>query len=223
MIVRSMPLVIILAVLAFISDGPIRPGSKSLNTNQIPLGIDSLYILIPKNGQFYIGGNMTLQTGLSDFKGKKVLNRVERTVAADGTLFSVDSFMVAQHSLLPLYQRLQDPQGKHKLNFDRMAKSAFYDNSLDIILASLPLRPRYKAHLALTGEKGDQIADIQVVGKTAIKTADGKECNSWKVQVDSGENSGTYWVADQSRVLVRFEPAAQNMIIARIRGCPVSI
>ncbi len=221
--VRSIPLVIILVVLAFLGDGPIRPGSKSLNTNQIPLGTDSLLILIPQNGQLYIGGSLVLQTGLEDYNGKKVLSRVERSVAHDGTLFSVDSFMVAQNSLFPLYQRSQDQGGAHKLDLGNMNKPAFYGNSMDLILASLPLRSGYEAHLALTDEKGNQIANIQVIGMGSIKTAEGEECNSWEIQVNASDNSGIYWLSDPGRVLVRYAPAARNMIIARIRGCPASI
>jgi len=219
---RSLTLLIVLIVFAFIGDGPIRPGNKSLNTSQITLGIDSLLILIPHNGHLYKVGSLVLNTDLVDDNGERVLRRVEHATH-DDTLVSVDSFMVAQNTLLPLYQRSLDSKGTHKLDLSDMTEPEFYDNSMDLILASLPLSSGYKAKLALIGENAELIAYIQVVGKVSIKTVDGLKCNSWEIRVDAGEDSGTYWLSDRSRILIRYVTTAQNMIIARIRGCPVSI
>ena len=214
-------MLIVLIVFVFIGDGPIRPGNKSLNTSQIPLGIDSLLILIPQNGHLYKVGSLVLNTDLVDDNAERALRRVEHATH-DGTLVSADSFVVAQNTLLPLYQRSQDSKGTHKLDLRKMTKPEFYDNSMDLILASLPLSSGYKANLALIGENAELIADIQVVGKVSIKTVNGQKCNSWEIQVDVGEGSGTYWLSDRSRILVRYVTAAQNMIIAKIHGCPVS-
>lgn len=208
------------AVAALTFSDPIRPGDPALNAERIAVGEDTLLYLFPHEDGLYVGALLRLQTYAQSAGDSSALVRVERTLGPDDEPLHVDSFAVTRTSLAPLHQSTITPDGSsHIATFDG---HAFYSNAMDMILAALPLREGYVANLILTTGQpsGEQIAYVEVHERAPVATATGSECLAWRIQVTTEGGSGTYWINDDPRLLVRYVPLDESMVIARKDGCP---
>ncbi|HLL84127.1 MAG TPA: hypothetical protein VK420_15800, partial [Longimicrobium sp.] len=96
---------------------------------------------------------------------------------------------------------------------------AFYSNSVDMVLAALPLAEGYEAGIRLSGgDAHDGVAPVRVTGQEEVATGDAGRCRAWRVEVGGDGPAGTYWIGADDRALVRFDGGGGGRILRRA-GC----
>ena len=204
-------LLLALLPLGFLSTGPILPGDASLDPSLVRTGTDSLVVMVLQDGQLGLVGTMTFDTRTD---GGDVLSRKERLVGTGGAEVNVDSFALDARTLAPTY-RVVDGQERTTTG------GAFHPNSVDIVLAALPLADGYSAELAL--ETGG--ADLAPTGTVRVRGVEqgalpsGEVCPTWEVEVVTGGRRGLYLIDQESRKLVRYFSPSEGLLINRVRGC----
>lgn len=198
----------------------LRPGHSDLDTQQVPLGLDTLAVLMPAQDSLRIVAVLTLHTKFQQ-RQEALLIRGETMFGLDGSILQTDSFAVSKSTLAPRYQKGSSPEGATQLSFDD--ESAFYDNTMDIILGALPLEEGYAASLALIGTDGPAVAQIHVGALGSIQSLEGIACVAWPITVATSATAGTYWIAEDSRALIRYVPRDGSFMVARLRGCALPV
>jgi len=172
--------------------------------------MDSLIVLISQNDQLSPVGIMVFTTQTGD----GTLSRTERLEGLDGSLVNADSFALDARTLAPVYRVVE---GQERVT----TGEAFHPNSIDVVLAALPLADGYSAELALESEGTDlaPTATVRVRGVEQASLPTGEVCPSWDVEVVIGEERGIYLIDQESRKLVRYLSLSDGLMVNRIRGC----
>lgn len=186
------------------------PGAPSLDPSRIREGTDSLVVMVVQGDQISIAGRMVFGTR----RVGDVVGRTERMSGLEGVEASVDSFALDARTLSPTYR----VAAGHEI---RTPGKAFHPNSVDLVLAALPLAEGYAAELALETEGADlaPTASVSVHGTESIRLPSGETCPSWSVRVTIGDQTGLYLLSMQSHALVRYVSRSDGQLLNRIRGC----
>ena len=201
---------VLLPLIALLSRDPVRPGASSLDPARIAAGTDSFLVAVQQNGQLGIVGVLVLSTR-KDASG--VLTRNERLESLEGQSLQVDSFALDAATLAPIHQ---ETDGGSAL----VLGTAFHDNSVDVVLAALPLAPGFEAELILEREGGgEQTATARVTGTESVALVDGQTCPSWRVEVTAEGEAGAYYIGKASHELMRYHSPSAGLLINRARGC----
>ena len=89
--VRLLPVLLIGLLLATASSSDVlRPGDPALDTQQVPLGRDTLAVLMPVQDSLRIVAVLTLHTRLQQHTDEPLLVRQERMVGLDRSLLQSD-------------------------------------------------------------------------------------------------------------------------------------
>jgi len=211
----------------------VRAGSTVVNASRIAARTDT----------FAIGddeGAAALLVIRTAALGDSALLRVERIVA--GTLeISVDSFAARTPSLAPLYDDEHRRESSRQLTFHPgrvlgkvtprggatrrvnavLAPPAFYMNTSDLLLASLPLAEGRRFDVRMWDpEKGPYLLRVRVARAETVPTLEGGRCDAWRVEASDLGGPSVYWMEKGTQSLLAY--AADNVIIRvlRHRACP---
>ena len=212
----------------------IGPGSAEIRAEQVRERADTLDLLVPQGGGAQAAGMVVLQTTLGEAQG--VLVRVERITDGDGNLMALDSFTVDRATLAPLTVLARGGTGMRKLRWEAgrvrghdadggtidvaADEPAFYSNSVDMVLAALPLAEGYEAAIRFSGgDEQNGSSPVRVTGQEDVTTGDGGRCRAWRVEVGGSGHAGTYWIGAGDRALVRFDGGSGGVRILRRNGC----
>jgi hypothetical protein len=209
----------------------VGPGSAEIRTDSLRDHADTLDLMIARGDEAVLMGTAVLRTTLTD---AATLLRVER-VTVQGVVMGVDSFTLDRRTLAPVAVHTEERNLKRTLRFEGgrvrgsgdgapadtvLAAPAFYGNSMDLVLAALPLRAGYETGVRFFdyGKEGAATARVRVAGTEDVATRDGGRCTAWRVEVEGGSHTGTYWIGAGSRSLVRYD-GGSGLRILRRSGC----
>jgi hypothetical protein len=210
----------------------VGPGSAEIRTDSLRDHVDTLEVMLSRGEEAVSMGTLVLRTTRTD---SATLLRVERVTVSGGMVMGVDSFTVDRRTLAPIAVHTVERDRTRELRFvegrvrasgggapveTRLAAPAFYGNSTDLVLAALPLRAGYEARVRFFdhGDEGAATARLRVTGSEDVVTRDGGRCAAWRVEVEGGSHTGTYWIAAGDRSLVRYD-GESGLRILRRTGC----
>ena len=110
-----------------------------------------------------------------------------------------------------------EQSGKPTRQIDTPAPGGAYSSaSFDLILQSAPLADRYAVTIsAFSGRQGTKLVSAKVRGSEKLPRFGA----TWRVEADFGERTATFWIAKDSRRLVRqlvhVAPGLDILILAR--------
>jgi hypothetical protein len=211
----------------------IGPGSPGLRPDAVRERTDTLDMLAPQGGTARAVAMVVLRTSAGERPG--VLLRVERVTGADGEIFARDSFVVERATLAPVAAHGWDGTDTRALRWEEgrmrgldadetidrpIGAPSFYANSVDMVLAALPLAEGFEALVRFSGgEAADGPVPVHVSAREEVATADGGRCPAWRVEVGGSGHSGSYWIGADDRALVRFDAEGGRIRIVRRNGC----
>ncbi len=180
----------------------IAPGDPRLQASRISTGSDTLAVLVTGQGDPQLAGMLALRTLVTTGEAPSIV-RTESALMPDGSWDAVDTFTLDATTLAP------------------PGADVFYGNSMDLLLASLPLERGFEARVMLSSPDGASLpADVRVTAREDIRVARSPvECAAWRVDVAHDGKETTYWIARESRVLARFVSLSENLLVARIAAC----
>lgn len=192
----------------------IRPGDPSLDPTRVHAGTDTLAVASIRGEQVGIVGVMFLQTSRA---ANDAISRKERVVDANGLEMSADSFALDANTFAPIYRVLA---GATRVD----TSASFHPNSLDIVLAGLPLSDGFSAELALDTETTElpSTAQVRVLRAEDVKLVVGTSCPGWMVEMTIGSKKSLYWIGRDSGALLQFVSPTEGIFVTRTRGCPGS-
>lgn len=220
------------APLAAAQSPEVGPGSAEIRTDALRERVDTLELLLARGEEAVSMGMVVLRTTRPD---TATLLRVERVTVSGGTLMGVDSFTVNLRTLAPIAVHTTERRETRKMRFEegrvrgsgaagpvetRLSAPAFYGNSTDLVLAALPLRAGYEARVRFFDHGAREAAPVRVrvAGSEDVATHGGGRCTAWRVDVEGGSHTGTYWIAAGDRSLVRYD-GGHGLRILRRSGC----
>ena len=192
----------------------LRPGDPSLDSTRVHLGADTLAVAVSRGGQTRLVGAMFLQPSRAS---DGTIDRKEHLLGGDGLLINADSFALDGRTFAPVYRILAGA-------VRRDTSKAFHPNSLDIVLAGLPLTDGYSAELALDAEGTElpSVAQVRVIRAEDVRLVIGTHCPAWMVETTIGRERSLYWIGQGSGALLQYFSPSERMMITRTRGCPES-
>ncbi len=214
----------------------IGPGSAEVQAGEVRERADTLDLLMVQGGAAQATGMVVLRTAPGEAQG--VLLRVERVTDGDGSLVVLDSFTVDRGTLAPRTVHARGGTGTRTLRWEAgrvrgrgaqgdtidvaAGEPAFYANSVDMVLAALPLAEGYEAGVRFSGgDVQNGVTPVRVTGREEVATGDGGRCRAWRVEVGGSGHAGTYWMGADDRALVRFDGGGGVRILRR-SGCPAA-
>jgi hypothetical protein len=216
----------------------VLPGSARLSPEHIRIGLDTFAVVAEREGQAQVVAILMLRTDSMLVEGRRLLLRTEVMEGGGGMVIHTDTFSLGLTDLIPVRQRSWDGQTRQSLDFSRSdvhgkrtragldsivtfatPEPAFYANSIDLVLAALPLTKGFSARLPLADASGVKTAQVVVEDREEVSAADGTTCEAWRIRIRGSGNQGTYWlgVAD-GRILI-FDGGEGMLKIVRVRGC----
>jgi hypothetical protein len=209
----SLTTALLILVAASLADA-LRPGTARVDASQLALGTDSLAVVVMNGSQARYTGLLTLRTTRLNQFGQRMILRSKTITGLDDRIISRDSFAVSAPTFEPLFRITEE--GERRM-FDG---NAFYANSLDLLLAALPLEEEYTVQLALdTLGTTARVADVEVTGQEMVQTAAGETCEAWRVEVTRGQVQDLYWIGTTPRRLLQYASPADGVVISQLRGC----
>jgi hypothetical protein len=215
----------------------LRPGSAAVSTQTITNRVEEFEVFAGDDGSRRAIGRMTLRTRVVTNGGEATVVRTEALWINDQVV-QVDSFTLHRQTLAPLQLRSTFTETGVSLEFapgtvrqvddgDWGADTAdvplpepvFLSGTTDLLLAALPLRPGYRARLAVYDADegiGTVAIDVEVIEEVALP--DGGSVSAWRVAVDENGAASTYWMDRESRTLVQFESAGGAFRVIRSLG-----
>jgi hypothetical protein len=198
-------LLLTLTATAQVSD-PISLGDARFDADCVPIGSDTLLVLAVAGADTTLAGVLRLTTRATD----GALTREEAMLTREGSWSTLDTFALDPQTMAP------------------PGDDAFYGNSLDVLLAALPLGEGFAAQVLLGQPDGPpQPAELSVTAAETVRAAQapgtnapagGYDCPAWRVDVLHQGKPSAYWIGRASGRLVRFASPAEGIEIRRI-GC----
>ena len=179
----------------------VRPGDPSLDGARVAVGTDSLAVVDISSGARLTDGLVVLETR----REGDVLLRAERFAVPGAPAVAADSFALDAATLAP---RGGGPD-------------AFHPNSVDVVLAALPLADGYAARLAVHAEPGPGTEEVTIkaVRADTVRTLDGGACAAWRVDLVEDGAPAVYWIGRDRPVLVRYASPGEGVAFVRLRTC----
>lgn len=211
----------------------VRPGSPLLAASRLAARTDT-FELRP-NGTDAI--QLVITTAAL---GDSALLRVER-LSYEGNELGVDSFAVRIRGLAPLFAvnrsaaavaRMTFPPGRAEGGFtprdgaeraisEALSEPVFYANSVDLVLASLPLAAGRSFDLATWSPSGHAVMlTARVARAETMEAVDGARCQAWRVEaVDEDGTESVYWIEQGSGSLLGYSTDGMELTIVRHAAC----
>lgn len=212
----------------------VRPGNPLLNTSRIAARTDTFELRVEDQEPI----ELVIRTTAV---GDTALLRVER-MNVDGTELNVDSFAVRRSTLAPLFAETRGALASSRLTFpagrvegtvtprddaertvsESLTAPTFYSNSVDMVLAALPLEAGRSFSLGMwaPSTSADDLQARVVRAETAF-TADGGRCDAWRVEsTDAEGQTSVYWLERGTHSLLAYSARGMEIRIAHHPGCP---
>ncbi|HEX8675128.1 MAG TPA: hypothetical protein VF710_24725 [Longimicrobium sp.] len=210
----------------------VRPGSPLLDASRIAARTDTFAIRVEGADPI----QLVIRTAAL---GDTALLRVER-MSLKGRELSFDSFTVRIRGLAPLFAesrgevaaRLTFPPGRVEGSYtaadgaerkvsEALSAPAFHANSIDLVLASLPLAPGRSFDLATWTPAGlDGVISVRVARAETVQAGDGARCEAWRVEtVDENGTESVYWVEQSTGSLLGYASNSMEIRIVRHASC----
>ncbi len=211
----------------------VRPGSSLLNASRIVARTDTFELRVEGGSPI----QLVLRTAAL---GDTALLRVER-MSFEGREIAVDSFAVRTRGLAPLFVESRGTSGGSRLTFppgrvegtytppdgeqrtiaETLSEPRFYANSLDLLLASLPLEAGRSFDLATWSPAGlDGVITVRVPRAETVQAVDGARCDAWRVEtMDESGRTPVYWIERNTGALLGFSDAGMEIRIIRHGTC----
>ncbi|HEX8212451.1 MAG TPA: hypothetical protein VF584_19905 [Longimicrobium sp.] len=211
----------------------VPPGSPLLDASRIAARTDTFELRADGTDPIQL---VITTTALGD----TALLRVER-MSFEGRELGVDSFAVRIRGLAPLFAenrsveavaRLTFPPGRAEGSYtpasgaerrisEALSEPAFYANSIDLVLASLPLAPGRSFGLPTWTPGGRAgVVSTRVARAETVQAGDGARCEAWRVEtVDGNGTESVYWVERSTGALLGFATDGMEIRIARHAAC----
>lgn len=218
-------------------NGILRPGNAAVSTQTIGDRVEEFDVYAGgAEGRGPIG-RMMLRTRVVAVGGEGAVVRTE-TLWIDDDVVQVDSFTLRRLTLAPLQMRSSLTDHGVSLEFAPgsvrqvdggdwgadttdvpLPEPVFLGGTTDLLLASLPLAPGYRAELAVyDADEGIGTLGIDVEVAEEVALPDGGSVSAWRVAVHENGWTSTYWMDRESRTLVQFESAGGAFRVVRSRG-----
>ncbi|MBV9108160.1 MAG: hypothetical protein JO306_01990, partial [Gemmatimonadetes bacterium] len=165
--------------------------------------------------------------------------RVERIVTVTGVEVSVDSFAARRPMLQPVFDVSRHPNRTRMLFFSATGVTgkaehdgtrtpvnatldppAFYGNTADVLLASLPLEQGREFDVAMWDvDSGRWLLRLHPAVAETVRTVDGATCDAWRVDADEHEDTSTYWIERSTGALLAYRSGGLEIRIGHHAGC----
>jgi hypothetical protein len=188
------------------------------------------------------GGGSALLVIHTAALGDTALLRVER-ILVGGAEASTDSFAARRPTLEPLYDENRNAETTRHLTFPRgrvfgktipasgaarpvsatLDPPAFYANTSDLLLASLPLEAGKSFSVAMwSPDSGPYVLHARVARTETVPTLEGGRCEAWRIEATEpdGQHS-VYWVERRSQALLAYTAGQVQLRITRHPACRV--
>ncbi|HEX8246441.1 MAG TPA: hypothetical protein VF541_23250 [Longimicrobium sp.] len=185
---------------------------------------------------------LVIRTALAGEGATASVLRVERISALTGEQVSVDSFSARRPALQPLADVQRHAGDVRTLLFPpgavtgkkehggvrtsvnaRLDPPAFYGNTTDLLLASLPLEQGRQFRVAMWHpDRGAYTLVLNPAARATVQTVDGGTCDAWEVEAEEPDGPSTYWVERQTRTLLAYRAEGLELRIVHHPSCPPS-
>jgi hypothetical protein len=230
---------VLLAALAFTRSAhaqaepvSVRAGSTLVDASRVTARTDTFALVT-------VSVNVVLVIA-TEVDSARIVRR-ERIVTPEGIAMSMDSFTAMRPSLVPLADAARHPSMRRTLRFDgahvtgsiafhgaardvdtRLDPPAFWMNSTDLLLASIPLAPGKRYRVAMYDpDRGPYDLWLDVRGVEETTSADGGRCQAWRVEAVEMGAASTYWVERTSQALLAYRHGDLELRIRRHPACPL--
>jgi len=214
----------------------VHAGSPLVDARRVAMRTDSFEMR-------WGGGETAMLVIRTAALGDTALLRVER-ISAGPSVLSTDSFAARRPTLEPLYDDEQRASSHQHFTFNHgrvfgkttgeggdarpvsatLDPPAFYLNTSDLLLASLPLAQGRAFDVALWGaEKGAYTLHARVVRAETVPTLEGGRCEAWRVETRGEGDDSVYWVERRSQSLLAYSSGELRLTIARHAACRADI
>jgi hypothetical protein len=210
----------------------LRPGSPALRTAHYTDREDAMEFIVDGVAGPVI---VLLTTRLGERDGVPVITRTERMMEGR-TVFSTDSFVVVRATLAPVLLARYG-SGRSATEFRQgevlmgdghrpvvthpLSAPVFLGAAMDLLLGALPLEAGYTAALPVWEGTAAVVARVRVAGVEPLAMPAGTR-SAWRIEVRESDHAGTYWLDQESRTLLRYDPEDGEYRLTRRRGGAVS-
>lgn len=212
----------------------VRPGSTILDPSRIAPRTDTFTVELEGVDEI----QLVIRTATL---GDTALLRVER-LSFETRELDTDSFAVRRPTLAPLFiqsrgvsssSRVVFPPGRAEGTFapsdgagqtisETLDAPLFYSNSIDLVLASLPLEAgrSFTLHMWSPRDLNDDV-QARVVSRETVTMADGGRCGAWRVETTDGSGGASvYWFEERTHALLRYSTGGMQIRIVHHAACP---
>ena len=215
--------------------GAVGPGASVLRPPPARDGVDTLTMVMVQNGvSIAVGMLVSESRSVAGPGGVPAVRRVETTTSRM-VPSTVDTFVVALRTLAPVSQRTHEDrvvaldfagrtvrgtitEGERTGAVElALPTPVFYDNSMDLVLGSLPLSDRYTAELPVYDDETGTVAwrHVQVAGSDSLP-GNGEMADAWRVDTTRGAIHSTYWIDKRTHLMLRWALPLPNGAELRI-------
>jgi hypothetical protein len=221
------------------AQGPVQvhAGDAIVNAARVAARTDTFAITTDRTAAVLI-----IRTAMAGTEAAPALLRVERIMTVRGVEVSVDSFAARRPMLQPVFDVSTHPNRTRMLFFSATGVTgkverdgvrtpvnatldppAFYGNTVDVLLASLPLEQGREFDVAMwDADTGRWQLRLHPAVAATVRTVDGATCDAWRVDADEHEGTSTYWVERSTGALLAYRSGGLEIRIAHHAGCPGS-
>jgi hypothetical protein len=211
----------------------VRPGSPLLDASRIAARTDTFQLRLE-------GGDPIQLVIRTAPLGDTAILRVER-MSFDAREVGADSFAVRRAGLAPLFVESRGLMGNSRLAFppgraegtytppdreertisESLGEPLFYANSIDLVLASLPLAAGRAFDLATWSPAGlNGVISARVARAETVQAGDGARCDAWRVEtVDESGGRPVYWIEQSTGSLLGYSSQGMDIRIVRHAAC----
>jgi len=207
--------------------GDLRPGDSALDSTPIRSGTDSLAVYVVEGEDVIPVGRLILETTV---EGDRI-RRVEEFIGRLGEVVWRDTFELEDGTLRPINASSTGLR-EETITFEEqsvrmeagggmreapLGGPVFFANSMDVILASLPLEEGFSATIiALDPESlEEREMPVRVTRAVAVRQAEGAARETWEVHLDLGGAVDVYHIDQTTGELIRFESALDSVVMLR--------
>lgn len=213
----------------------VHAGDAMVNAARVTARTDTFALTTERTAAVLI-----IRTAMAGSAAAPAILRVERIVTVTGLEVSVDSFAARAPLLQPVFDVSRHPNRTRMLFFSATGVTgkveregartpvnatldppAFYGNSADLVLASLPLQQGREFDLAMwDADSGPWQLRLRPAVAKAVRTVDGATCDAWRVDADERGDRSTYWIERSTGALLAYRSGGLEIRIAHHAGCP---
>jgi hypothetical protein len=213
----------------------VHAGDPVVNAARVTARTDTFALTTDRTAAVLI-----IRTAMAGTAAAPTILRVERIVTVRGVEVSVDSFAARRPMLQPVFDVSRHPTRARTLVFSATGVTgemerdgtvtpvnatldppAFYGNTADVLLASLPLEQGREFDVAMwDADSGPWHMRLHPAVAETVRTVDGGTCDAWRVDADEHGEPSTYCVERSTGALLAYRSGGLEIRIAHHASCP---